>query len=137
MKYSLLCASVLLLLGACAANSNSFVTYHLDKGFAGHPINDFFEQYGYPSGEFTVSQGKAYRWTSLGLPSEPNRHVYRTTGGEYQVIDTYKGSTVRQYCELRIIANRDDIILGFAIAVDTDGKYSSSRCSELFTRTYP
>jgi len=136
MKYSALCICAFLLLIGCASNSTSYVTYYLDKGYDGHPVNEFFRDYGYPAGEFKAGQGKAYRWTSVRAPEE-NRAMYATADGTYQITDNYRGSTVRNYCELRIITNRDDIILGFSIAVDSTGKWSSSRCSELFTKIYP
>ena len=122
-------------------NSSDYIIHYLDKGFVGHPVNEFFYQYGAPAGKFDQGGGNiAYRWVSTHLRSHPSKVVvedYTSANGEYEMVDTYNGSIARQYCELRISADRNDMITGFDIAVDSTGKWSTSRCSEIFNRIYP
>lgn len=130
-----------MLLTGCIGNSPYYTTYYLDKGFVGHPVNEFFYVYGYPSGRLEKANGNVvYQWVSaqsITDASKANPNIYTSPNGSYQAVDAYSGSVQRQYCELRINTDKNEIVRSFDIVVDTDGKWSTSRCSEIFNRIYP
>lgn len=135
----------MLFVGGCGTHSSDYTLYSLNASFKDQPINKFFYVYGVPTEEFDLAKGnKVYRWASV-LPSTvaSTTHSdfyyvsYITDSATYHVTDNYRGSTERQYCELRIYTDKNDIVQDFAIAVDTYGKWSRSRCSEIFNVVYP
>ena len=112
----------------------------LERHYNNRPVNEFFFDYGQPTGEFDFDDGmRIYRWTSLQLhPGEqvaPAR-IYRSDSASYTIVDNYRSVTERQYCELRIYTDADDVIQKFSVAVDSMGKWSASRCSEIFSVRY-
>ncbi len=144
MRYSVALCAIVLLLAGCVkltANPPDYIVYNLNRGFAGHPASDFFTHFGYPVAGFDHKDGtREYRWTSVASKTDNSKDTldtYTSPTGEYHFKDSYHGVTERQYCELRIYADISDNITSFAIAVDSTGRYSASRCSELFGKTYP
>ncbi len=140
MKRLFLFAAILLVAACAPAQSPQNLVYYLDKGFAGHPVNEFFYHYGFPSGEFTsTGDSKSYRWTSIQPAGKPGTQhsTYQNADGTYDLMDSFQSGVVRQYCEIRIYTNANDTIRNFAIVVDTVGKWTPSRCSEIFDQTYP
>jgi hypothetical protein len=136
-----LCVAALAGCSGYIGNSSDYIIHYLDKGFVGHPVNEFFYVYGAPAGKFDQGAGNVvYRWVSTQLRSHPAKvrvDEYTSTTGEYEAVDSYKGSIEHQYCELRILVDRNDLIRSFDIAVDSSGKWSTSRCSEIFNKVYP
>ena len=57
---------------------------------------------------------------------------YAVPGKSYVMADAYQGVTRTDYCELRVYADKDGYIDHFAIAIDSMGKWSPSRCQEVF-----
>ncbi len=128
--------SALLLAGCDTSNSEEYTTYALNQHYAGRPVNMFFSDYGVPEAEFEENgKGRIYRWSSVQparMPAHANLHAYEYSNGKYVVGDTYQGRLERQYCELRIYTDTEDNVRRFSLAVDSLGKWSVSRCSELF-----
>jgi len=130
----------IILLAACCFEGNSpeYIIYYLNDAFKGRPANEFFASYGFPSARFQEVNGNTvYWWASTQLktyPSQANPATYLSADGSYQIVGGYRGKDERQYCEIRIYASKEDIINGFDIAVDSTGKWSTSRCSEIFKR---
>lgn len=138
MKYAITLAT-LLLSGCCfQGNSPAYITYYLHRGFVGHPVNQFFNKYGFPEGAFeTAGNGRVYKWSSLQpIPPNANRYSYDYPDGHYVQADNYRGGIERQYCELRIATDTNDVVRDITIAVDSTGRWSTSRCSELFDKIY-
>ena len=104
----------------------------LDRRFIDKPANEFFEMYGQPAGVFARDDGSTvYRWVYQPVPGRPLFTQYDAPGGSYSVVDTYEGRAEAYDCELRIYADQDNIIRRFKVAVDTMGKWSASRCTEV------
>jgi len=127
MKKYLLAA--LLLLAGCVVTTESphELAIDLHQQYGGRTANQFFYSYGRPASEVSLPGGyKSYRWTSLKEPFDSD-----------EVPPQY------YYCEIEIYTDNQDIIQDFAILVDSVGKWSASRCSEIFTappcdcRRYP
>ncbi len=146
MKRAVIPLIILILSGCCSSgNSPDYITYYLNRGYDGSPINQFFIDYGYPAGLFEQAGNKrVYRWVSTqytrqykGDPKQTTSDRFASNNKNYQSIDTYHGITERQYCEIRIYTDAADIIKDFSVAVDSTGKWSASRCSEIFSNTYP
>jgi hypothetical protein len=141
MKHVLVAAIILILAGCCTEGSSpAYITYFLNKGYDGRPVNQFFVDYGYPAGVFDKANGaRVYRWVSTQYKVEPRQAApanYVSLRGNYQIVDTYRGFTERQYCEIRIYADSAGNIRDFAVAVDSAGEWSASRCSEIFNQAY-
>ena len=125
-----------LLFGCNTGNSSSYTGYALDKEYAGQPVQNFFHEYGFPEARFARADGSVeYVWASTGLkvyPSQEKPDTYYSDKGIYQVVDTWRSKKQWQYCELRIFTDKAELIRSIDIAVDTSGKWSESRCSEIF-----
>jgi hypothetical protein len=138
IKYLIAAACVFTLYGCCCPDGASpeYITYFLNQEYDGRPVSQFFAQYGYPSGAFEkIDSYKVYIWASTQYTTEPWRATptdFVSSRGKYQMVDTYHGFTARQYCEIRIYTNESDLIKNFSVAVDSTGKWSASRCSEIF-----
>ena len=126
------------LLAGCNSGDSSYYTeYSLNKKFDNYPVTNFFHVYGFPEARFERTDGGVvYRWSSSDLdvyPSHEHPQVYYSDKGTYQVVaDEHRRGTQRQYCELRIYADREEYIRRIDITVDSAGKWSESRCSEIF-----
>ena len=137
MKRSLI-TIILLVLGGCCSEgaSPAYITYFLNKDYDGRPANQFFADYGYPAGAFERTNGTTvYLWASSRDKVQPRKAAptdFISAHGNLQMVDTYHGVTARQYCEIRIVTDTADNITDFLVAVDSTGKWSTSRCSEIF-----
>jgi hypothetical protein len=124
------------LAGCNSGNSSSYTEYGLNHQFTDHPVNEFFHIYGFPIGRFEKTTGNiVYQWASAqqdAFPPQAHPVTYYSEKGNYQIVDNYQNGTQRQYCALRIYTDRQETIRRIEIAVDSIGKWSSSRCSELF-----
>lgn len=104
----------------------------LNRRFAGRTAQEFFSIYGLPAGGFDLNGNEnIYRWTSAS-PSVVTSHRYYSKDGMYEAADNYNHFTQAHYCEVRVVTDKADIIEKFDVAVDSMGKWSSSRCSEIF-----
>jgi len=137
MNYARMIMTALLLMTACTApmSSDQLVNY-LNRLYANAPASEFFADFGLPAGEFARDDGETvYRWVSLEPAVFPEEHAithYQVPGGHYTLVDGYNGIPQAQYCELRIYTDRQGIIERFAVAVDSIGKWTASRCTEIF-----
>ncbi len=135
-RISIFVLAAVLLAGCNSGDSSYYTEYSLNKKFEGHPINEFFHAYGFPSARFEKSDGQImYRWASSQLdvyPAHAHPEAYYSDKGTYEVVDEPRGGTRRQYCELRIHTDRAETIHKIDITVDSMGKWSNSRCSEIF-----
>jgi hypothetical protein len=138
MKRLLAALGLAALCGCCHSDgaSPAYITYFLNHDYDGHPATQFFASYGYPSGAFERANGsRVYIWASSRYKAELSHATptdFTSSGGNFQMVDTYHGSTERQYCEIRVYADAADTIKDFIVAVDSTGRWSASRCSEIF-----
>jgi hypothetical protein len=133
--YALPTVALLALAGCSAPMSSTQLTNYLNRSYAYEPVDHFFFSYGRPAAEFkSYDGGTVYRWVSLEPAQLPRQHtmVYTSPKGNYAVVDSYDGIPQAQYCELRIYTDQQDVIQHFAVVVDSVGKWSASRCSEIF-----
>jgi len=143
MKKFLAVVLALLVTGCCCAPGNSpeYITYNLNRGFLGRPANYFFSNFGFPVAVFDHADGnKEYVWSSAGQTKKPaaaSVNASYANEGTFQFVNNYHGVIQRQYCELRIYTDPSENVTGFVIAVDSVGEWSTSRCSEIFDKTYP
>jgi hypothetical protein len=133
----MLCIAMLSASACTYEESPAQVASDLTRHYLGRPANEFFQSYGQPSGEFSYSDGStAYRWVSAQSQLPPANAVisktYQAPGSTYQMSDTYYGKVETHYCELRIFTNPDNNIEKISVAVDSTGKWSASRCQEIF-----
>jgi len=135
-------ATLICALASCSdtGRNPTVVADDLNHRFIGQPANDFFRQYGLPGDDFELSEGgTVYRWASVRsamIPADVTVRRYTSPDGTYEVADTYSLPSEAQYCELRIYADSENVIEKFAVSVDTMGKWSSSRCSEIFEEIF-
>lgn len=130
-------SAMLLALAGCvpASETPRQLTDDLNRHYAGRPAIEFFDAFGRPTGEFSNPRGAIYRWVSThdGKPSgNVARQIYTSPSTNYEIVDNYRGMTENYYCELRVYVDQADVIDHFAVAVDSSGKWSSSRCTEIF-----
>src|SRR5438045_1958983 len=109
MKPVLIGLGLLLLAGCAVPASPAQITASLKRNYANRPANEFFYDYGDPSGEFEwTNDGHVWHWASV-QPKGPVRLArYHSDYGEYEMADTYHGTIGRQYCEIRIYTDAED-----------------------------
>ena len=131
---------VVLLIGTFAlcgcAHSSSYTRSNLERNFATHPVNEFFRDYGFPFGSIENKNGSdIYLWSSIDVDkfaSQARPVTYYSNNGVYPVVDNDSGNMQREYCQLRIYTDKAGTIEKIDITVDSVGKWSNSRCSEIF-----
>jgi hypothetical protein len=132
---------IFMLAGCNNARPPAAITDDLNRRFDGESANEFFFQYGFPTETFEYSDGNTvYKWTSSCSRREPSAvsvHRFTSPQGTYEIVaDNVGGKPQAQYCEMRIYADSENTIQGFAVMVDTMGKFGSSRCSEIFEEMF-
>ena len=100
----------------------------------GRNISDFFVMYGMPVDSRTLRDGSvSYRWISLepAMASSPGYIV--SSAGHYAIPQAGgNGQMVSGYCEVRILTDKQDRIRNLTLVNDPIGKFSGSRCGEIF-----
>lgn len=134
IKYSVIALAAALT--ACGGSTSAYTSYHLNKQYDDHAVNDFFSEYGFPEARFERTNGEAvYEWASTEYKRnrpEATPISYYSDKGMYQVVENTSPKEEMQYCKLRIHTDRNEIIRQIDIKVDSIGKWSNSRCSEIF-----
>jgi hypothetical protein len=106
--------------------------------FVGRNMDDFVREYGMPYREFKLNDGsKLYRWSSgvlsYGIPSST---TFQATQGTYGQItgtsQTHGGGSIDVSCEVDIHTTSDGTITAIKPVRDTLGKWTTSRCAEIF-----
>jgi len=132
----------LLLLAACTPYTPpARVMDDLNREFVGHDSGEFFADFGSAvSSKAARNGGLDYRWVSI----EPGAAASHTTlfnrpGGVYGFMDTSpaNGDMMAGYCEIRIHTDADLRITQLTLVNDSPGKFSGSRCAEIFGQSPP
>lgn len=133
--------SVCVLAAACLAAgcttlpSLGRVMERLNQEYAGRSVGDFFQNYGNPAGDPTVTDdGKTYLWGSIqpqngATQGAPSMHV--SPNGQIVFPAHTSRNPSELFCLLTIETDHKGIIRSLAIARDSEGEHSNSRCSEL------
>lgn len=125
---------VVLLAGCNSGESSNNVEYTLNQKFDGHPAGEFFHDYGFPVARYaSLDNGASYKWASTQLGIHPEEaYLTSSYNNTYQVANDHHGRVARQYCELHVDVDSNDVIRNISVSVDSQGKFSRSRCSEIF-----
>jgi hypothetical protein len=134
MKYILF--SAIALLAACTqmpASSDSFD--RVNQEFKGQDVNNFFIDYGSPAGVVSSTKyGRIYRWISLDTHLGDSENLSHT--GNYVIPNiSSEGVMTAGYCEIHIRVDIRGRIEKITEVNDSLGKFSSSRCAEIFSQS--
>lgn len=128
--------SLLVILAGCTPTMTPDQAMQRINGeFSGHDIGEFFVSYGSAAGVKTQNDGsKLYHWVSIEPHSGSNLPGYiNYPGGHYvPIAPGTNGEILSGYCEINIATTRDDRIQKLTLISDSIGKYSGSRCAEIF-----
>lgn len=108
----------------------------INREFMGRDSGEFFADFGSAvSSKTAPGGGRVYRWVSI----EPGANQAHTTlfnrpGGVYGFTDASppNGDMMSGYCEIRVSTDADLRITKLTLLYDSPGRYSSSRCAEIF-----
>jgi len=124
----------LLLLAGCSSPTPHYAMARVNTEFQGRPAHEFFLDYGQPASvRHLRGGGTSYRWLSLDAASGTSASVIVSPASHYALGgDETNGEMFTGYCEIRVEANRDDVITRIVPVNDSIGKFSDSRCAEIF-----
>jgi hypothetical protein len=126
-------ASALFLLAACTpAATPQAAMERASREFAGHDVTEFFISYGSPVSSQAQGDGKTYRWVSIEPSGGPrSAGIITYPGGHFGTMGS-NGEMVSGYCEISIRTDSQERIQKLTLVYDSVGKFSSSRCAEIF-----
>jgi hypothetical protein len=127
---------VLAILSGCTTTAQGI--NRANSRFVGRNMDDFVKEYGMPIREFKLNDGsKVYRWSSevltYGLPSSTTFQATQSDSGLISgTSQTYGGGSINVFCEVDIFTTSDGTITAIKPVRDTLGKWTTSRCAEIF-----
>lgn len=126
---------VALLLFGCATTREGME--RANTAFVGKNIDDFFLTYGVPYRKHQLTNGEfLYLWNSgvisYGLPTTTNITGTKNPYGYSGTAVTYGGGSIDVFCEVQIHTSAEGKILSINPVSDTLGKWTTSRCAEIF-----
>lgn len=124
MRY--LAALVSLLLVGCVSTAN--VESDFSSRWTGKPLDAFVVKHGIPQASQKLNDGRTVvEWTNV--------HGIADTGAPLQTLVAtgapVQGGSYQLTCKLRIVAAPTGVIESIAIASDTIGRWTTSRCAEV------
>jgi len=124
-----------LTLAACTTTQQAHDA--LQTRWLGRSADAFFVQYGPPASSFPLADGRlVYEWTggrrnyALGGSAFTTAHAVGSTA--YATTSYSGGGTLAVGCSVRIVADGERTIQAIAPTVDTVGRFTTSRCAEVF-----
>jgi hypothetical protein len=130
---------LLLLAAACTPQPTpQWAITRTNAEFDGKDVGLFFASYGAPAGVHSDgNEGKLYRWLSIEPMGGGSGAGYiNYPNGNYAIpSDNSNGEMLTGYCEVRIRTDADLHIRDISLISDSIGKYSGSRCSEIFSQS--
>jgi hypothetical protein len=132
------CLPLLALLAACTPQPPhpAQAMADINAEFKGKPASIFFLDFGSAADSKPDSSGgRVYRWLSIEPDmGEPHTTLFSSPEGPYGFADSSapNGDMMAGYCEVRVFADRADRIRHIDLMYDSPGKYSGSRCAEIF-----
>ncbi len=137
MKARLLAAVIVLMIMAGCTTTKQAMTRANEK-FAGKNIDEFVLTHGPPYAKHSLNSGDyVYIWRSeirtYGMPSVTNMSGSTYPGGSFSASGyTVGGGTASVYCEIQIVTDADGNIKSIQPRIDTLGRWTTSRCAEVF-----
>jgi hypothetical protein len=134
MKHYIVIAMLAVVAACTPMQTPKQAMIRVNKEFVGRDAGEFFVSYGSAvSSKPTHDRGAIYRWISLEPHGGANDIYHPYLGGHYSIpADDANGEMITGYCEISIRVNKDDQIEKFTIVNDSIGKFSGSRCAEIF-----
>lgn len=128
--------AVILTLAGCDIPPSQTTLNRLNRQYNGVLSKDFFFEYGPPVSQKVVGEGTIlYTWadiSTLGAVAPEEKSGFQSPDGHYAVMDTKSGLKRARVCEIAIRVDEDGLIRDIEPMIDTQGKWHSSRCSEVF-----
>ena len=135
MKFTLFTSILLIVLSACTPMPGKRdAMERVNQEFIGQDANNFFLSYGRAAGSASMRDGgRQYRWLSVE-PNGGGRSGYLVSPSGHYVTpsDETNGEMLSGYCEISVRTDASDRIKKIAIVSDSVGKFSGSRCAEIF-----
>lgn len=135
MNRILIILTIVLSLAGCASTQEA--ANSLRSNFAEKNIDAFVLRYGAPFQRHQLNSGDLlYTWSSeLRTYSLPATTTVQGTASPYgfsATTTTTDGGTISVFCEVQIITTHDGTIKSISPFRDTIGKWTTSRCAEIF-----
>jgi len=126
---------LILLLSGCTTTNQAML--RVNNSFAGKNIDEFVLQHGVPYKKHQLNSGDfIYVWNSgvisYQMPATTNLSGTVSPYGYTGTATTYGGGALNVFCEVQIHTAQDGMIRSIQAVRDTIGKWTLSRCSELF-----
>ena len=130
--------TILFLLFYAGCTTTQQAMERANLAYVGHNVDEFVLMFGIPCGEHQLNDGrKIYTW-SLGQQSYYIPYQTTTSGsvnsfGQYSGSSfTYGGGVASIFCDIEVITTSDGTITHISALRDTWGKWTTSRCAEIF-----
>ena len=109
----------------------------LGQKYLGQNIDAFVVAYGAPYAKHILNSGDAmYTWNSgvhsYGMPTTTTVQGTRTPMGFSGTATTSGGGSINVFCEVRIVTAPDGTVKSILPVGDTIGRWTTSRCGEIF-----
>ncbi len=127
--------ALLLILSSCSTQS---VLNRIAPVYVGQPADRFFTKHGPPYRTFPLSNGDVlYNWSSGNIVYNIPAQTYATTTTTPWGYDTtathHQASKVNVVCNAQLLVDSSGKIANIIITDDTIGRWTLSRCYEVFS----
>lgn len=131
----MLCVTLLFLAAGCTTTNQAML--RANEKFVGKNIDEFVLAYSPPYAKHTLNSGDlVYLWNSgvltYNMPGMTTMSGSQTPYGFSASGFSYGGGTARVFCEIQIMTSESGIIQRIQARTDTLGRWTTSRCSEVF-----
>lgn len=121
----------------CSCTSTKQAIDVLNTTMVGKNIDEFVLQYGTPSNKHQMNNGEyIYTWNSgvlsYAMPSTTTMSGTSNSYGYQGTATITGGGSIKVFCEIQIHTDSQGNIINFKAMRDTLGKWTTSRCSEIF-----
>ena len=131
-------AIIFLLLASGCTTTKSAIDY-IGVNYVGNNIDKFIIDHGIPSKQYELNNGNIiYEWVSnirsYGLSNTTTQNGHMTTSGNFTSTSISSGGgSLDVYCKLEFHTDPNGIILSAKSITDTIGRWTTSRCAEIFS----
>jgi hypothetical protein len=136
MSQFVLCTLVFVLaLGGCASTQEAADS--LRRNFEGKNIDTLVLRYGAPYQKHQLNSGDLmYTWSSeiraYGLPTTTTIQGSTSASGFSGTAISSGGGAINVFCQVQIVTAQDGTIKSISPFRDTIGRWTTSRCAEVF-----
>jgi len=127
---------IAILISGCVSTQS--VANRIADQYGGQNFDQFVRNHGIPHSKYQMGNGGyIYVWNSgivsVTMPATTSMSgTVSSTGYVYGTGTTTGGGALNLYCEVQIETDKYNTIRTVTITADTWGKWTTSRCSELF-----